>query len=118
MPGLPPSKLALKVGAPIMLIRNLSQEEGGLCSGTRLIITGLYDWNVIARIIASDYKGAEHMIPRGCTNGSLLNDRQVEARVKKATTGRGIDEPNTHRRAEDRPMRYSSKERARQKIIQ
>ncbi|KAJ5145463.1 uncharacterized protein N7515_000027 [Penicillium bovifimosum] len=63
IPSLPPSELALKVGAPIMLIWNLRQ-EGGLCNGTRLIITGLYDWNITARIIAGDYKAAEYTIPR------------------------------------------------------
>ncbi|KAJ5751269.1 hypothetical protein N7533_008297 [Penicillium manginii] len=63
MPGLPPSKLALRVGAPIMLIRNLRQEDG-LCNGTRLIITGIYHWNITARIIAGDRKGVEHTIPR------------------------------------------------------
>ncbi|KAJ5545135.1 hypothetical protein N7461_007439 [Penicillium sp. DV-2018c] len=63
MPGLSPSELELKVGAPIMLIRNLRQEEG-LCNGTRLIVTGLYEWNITARIIAGDFKGAEHTIPR------------------------------------------------------
>jgi hypothetical protein len=63
MPGLPPSTLTLKVGAPIMLIRNLRQEDG-LCNGTRLIITGLYRWNITARIIAGDHKGMEHTIPR------------------------------------------------------
>ncbi|KAJ5145909.1 uncharacterized protein N7515_000473 [Penicillium bovifimosum] len=46
-----------------MLIRNLRQEDD-LCNGTRLIITGLYDWNITARIIAGDYKAAEHTIPR------------------------------------------------------
>lgn len=63
MPGLPPSKLALKVGAPIMLIRNLRQEDG-LCNGDRLIVTGLYHWNITAQIIAGDHKGVQHTIPR------------------------------------------------------
>jgi hypothetical protein len=46
-----------------MLIRNLRQEDG-LCNSTRLIITGIYHWNITARIIASDHKGVEHTIPR------------------------------------------------------
>ncbi|XP_028782174.1 uncharacterized protein LOC114738301 [Neltuma alba] len=38
--GLPPHKLMLKVGSPIMLLRNIDQAEG-LCNGTRLCITKL-----------------------------------------------------------------------------
>src|SRR6266498_447041 len=38
--GLPPSKLQLKVGAPILLLRNLFPSEG-LCNGTRLVVKAL-----------------------------------------------------------------------------
>ena len=37
-PGLPNHKLRLKVGVPVMLLRNIDQRSG-LCNGTRLIIT-------------------------------------------------------------------------------
>ncbi|KAF6157658.1 hypothetical protein GIB67_037231, partial [Kingdonia uniflora] len=36
-PGLPPFKLKLKVGCPIMLLRNLAPKDR-LCSGTRLMV--------------------------------------------------------------------------------
>jgi ATP-dependent DNA helicase PIF1 len=36
--GLPNHKLRLKVGVPVMLLRNIDQRSG-LCNGTRLIIT-------------------------------------------------------------------------------
>ena len=36
--GLPPSRLNLKVGAPIILLRNLYPASGE-CNGTRMIIT-------------------------------------------------------------------------------
>lgn len=38
--SLPPARLCLKVGAPIMLLRNLYPAEG-LCNGTRLLVTRL-----------------------------------------------------------------------------
>ncbi|XP_075507583.1 uncharacterized protein LOC142544418 [Primulina tabacum] len=38
--GLPPYKIILKVGSPIMLLRNVAPELG-LCNGTRLICRGL-----------------------------------------------------------------------------
>ncbi|XP_013718148.1 ATP-dependent DNA helicase pif1-like [Brassica napus] len=37
-PGLPSHKLTLKVGAPIMLLRNINQRKGK-CNGTRMILT-------------------------------------------------------------------------------
>ena len=36
--GMPPHRLSLKVGTPVMLLRNIDQ-EAGLCNGTRLTIT-------------------------------------------------------------------------------
>ncbi|GAB2285533.1 hypothetical protein Dimus_039708 [Dionaea muscipula] len=36
-PGLPPFKLELKVGCPVILLRNISPKTG-LCNGTRLMV--------------------------------------------------------------------------------
>ena len=39
-PGLPPHKLTLKVGCPVMLLRNLAPRRG-LCNGTRLLVKSI-----------------------------------------------------------------------------
>ncbi|WVZ88360.1 hypothetical protein U9M48_034890 [Paspalum notatum var. saurae] len=49
-PGTPNHELRLKVGLPIMLLRNINQ-SAGLCNGTRLTITQLGKWFIEAQII-------------------------------------------------------------------
>lgn len=49
--GLPNHRIKLKIGTPIMLLRNLDQSEG-LCNGTRLIVTKLADHVIEAKIIS------------------------------------------------------------------
>ncbi|KAL4596305.1 hypothetical protein ACB092_12G154600 [Castanea dentata] len=61
--GLPNHKLTLKIGLPIMLLRNLNQNEG-LCNGTRLIITRLATWVIEAEIITGTNIGKRVFIPR------------------------------------------------------
>ncbi|GJV74980.1 DNA helicase [Tanacetum coccineum] len=39
-PGFAPQELQLKVGSPIMMLRNVNM-SGGLCNGTRMIVTSL-----------------------------------------------------------------------------
>ncbi|KAI3874226.1 hypothetical protein MKX03_014258, partial [Papaver bracteatum] len=48
--GMASHKLTLKVGVPIMLLRNLSNVDG-LCNGTRLIITQLGETVIEAEIL-------------------------------------------------------------------
>lgn len=61
--SLPPSKLYLKVGAPVMLLRNLYPKEG-LCNGTRLTITRISPRIVEARILSGEFAGQVKLIPR------------------------------------------------------
>lgn len=54
--GLSPSKLNLKVKAPMILLRNLYPASGE-CNGTRMIITQL-GWRCIeARILGEEFHG-------------------------------------------------------------
>ena len=47
--GLPPHRLTLKVGAPIMLLRYISNKRG-LANGTRLIVKGIHSRVIDAEI--------------------------------------------------------------------
>jgi hypothetical protein len=59
--GVPPHKLLLRVGCPIILLRNLT---GGLANGTRLIVTRLGDRVIEARVATGPSKGEVVCIPR------------------------------------------------------
>uniref|UniRef100_A0A0R0JLL6 ATP-dependent DNA helicase n=1 Tax=Glycine max TaxID=3847 RepID=A0A0R0JLL6_SOYBN len=61
--GIPNHKLKLKVGTPIMLIRNLDQTDG-LCNGTRLIITKLGSNVIEAEVLIGPNTGNRTYIPK------------------------------------------------------
>ncbi|XP_031095264.1 ATP-dependent DNA helicase PIF1-like [Ipomoea triloba] len=61
--GLPNHSLTLKIGSPVMLMRNIDHSIG-LCNGTRLIITKLADRIIEAEIMTGANKGNKVLIPR------------------------------------------------------
>ncbi|XP_071740770.1 uncharacterized protein [Rutidosis leptorrhynchoides] len=62
-PGVPPHKLKLKIGQPVMLLRNLCP-SAGLCNGTRLILTDFQKFVLQARIITGSHIGKTIIIPQ------------------------------------------------------
>ncbi|GJX47152.1 DNA helicase [Tanacetum coccineum] len=59
IPGFPPHQLQLKIGAPVMLLRNVNV-AGGLCNGTRMIVRQVMTKLIEVQIITGtrvDYIG-------------------------------------------------------------
>ncbi|KAM3343635.1 hypothetical protein P3S68_025724 [Capsicum galapagoense] len=61
--GIPNHLITLKVGVPIMLLRNIDQSSG-LCNGTRMIITRLRDRVIEAKVLSGKKTGEKLFIPR------------------------------------------------------
>nr|GEV80540.1 DNA helicase [Tanacetum cinerariifolium] len=61
--GFPPHRLELKVGALIILLQNINI-SGGLCNGTRLIVTQLLSKVIEARIITGIRISEKVFLPR------------------------------------------------------
>ncbi|KAH0614326.1 uncharacterized protein H6S33_006212 [Morchella sextelata] len=89
--GLPPSIIKLKVGAPIILLRNLFPKQG-LCNGTRMTVTKLGVRCIEAKILGGEFDGEPKVIPRiqlSSTEGDLpftLMRRQLPIRLCFAMT--------------------------------
>src|ERR1700685_4588825 len=60
--GLPPARLELKLGCPLMVLRNLASEQG-VCNGTRTILTHISHCVLKVRLMSGDYVGETVFIP-------------------------------------------------------
>ncbi|ONM06552.1 hypothetical protein ZEAMMB73_Zm00001d032987 [Zea mays] len=61
--GLPPHVLKLKIGCPIMLLRNIDPANG-LCNGTRLVVRGFQKNSIDAEIVLGQHAGMRVFLPR------------------------------------------------------
>lgn len=83
-PGLPPHNLNLKVGSPIIMLRNIDPPK--LCNGTRLVIKKLSANIIQATILNGKSKGEDVLIPRipMIPNGMPFNFRRLQFPVRLA----------------------------------
>jgi len=61
--GLPLAKLQLKVGVPVIVMRNLAAAEG-VCNGTRGVVIQMTNRVVEIRLITGDCAGSTFFVPR------------------------------------------------------
>ncbi|KAG5610801.1 hypothetical protein H5410_022082 [Solanum commersonii] len=61
--GVPNHSITLKVGVPVMLLRNIDQ-SARLCNGTRLIVTKLGNQVIEAKVLSGQMVGQKVFIPR------------------------------------------------------
>jgi PIF1-like helicase len=61
--GFPLSKLNLKVGVPVMVLRNLNV-AGGICNGTRMLITRICSRVLEGHVMGGKHDGEKIWVPR------------------------------------------------------
>ena len=91
--GLPIAKLHLKVGCPIILLRNVDPKRG-LCNGTRATIVNMSNRLLEIRLLTGDHAGEIALIPRitlsltltGLDFAIKLNRRQFPIQLAFALT--------------------------------
>lgn len=62
LPGMPPHELILKIGVPIILLRNINPPR--LCNGTRLSIKKMFQNIIECTILTGKYRGEDVLLPR------------------------------------------------------
>jgi ATP-dependent exoDNAse (exonuclease V) alpha subunit len=62
LPGMPPHVLTLKIGVPIILLRNINPPR--LCNGTRLSAKKMMNNIIEATILNGKFKGEDVLLPR------------------------------------------------------
>jgi hypothetical protein len=91
LPSVPLSELKMKIGCPLMLLRNLDPGRG-LCNGTRLILLHAYSRILEVIILSGDHRGEKAFIPRITLKPSshqypfTLKRRQFPVRLSFAMT--------------------------------
>eukprot|EP00889_Picochlorum_renovo_P006379 jgi/Picre1/33409/NNA_008733.t1 len=85
--GLPPHVIRLKVGAPIIALRNITK---GVSNGTRMVVTKILNHSIKARVVHGPSTGREVLITRVVMTQSLgsfvLQRTQLPIRVAFAMT--------------------------------
>uniref|UniRef100_K3Z2Q3 ATP-dependent DNA helicase n=1 Tax=Setaria italica TaxID=4555 RepID=K3Z2Q3_SETIT len=61
--GLPPHLLKLKIGCPVILLRNIDPANG-LCNGTRLVVRGFQRNSIDAEIVLGQHAGKRGFLPQ------------------------------------------------------
>ncbi|WVZ94394.1 hypothetical protein U9M48_040292 [Paspalum notatum var. saurae] len=61
--GLPPHILKLKIGCPVILLRNIDPANG-LCNDTRLVVCGFQKNSIDAEIVLGQHAGKRIFLPR------------------------------------------------------
>ncbi|GFV39383.1 ATP-dependent DNA helicase [Trichonephila clavipes] len=62
LPGMPLHVLTLKIGVPIILLRNINPPR--LCNGTRLLVKKMMNNVIEATILTGKFKGEDVLLPR------------------------------------------------------
>lgn len=68
--GIPPARLALKVGAPVILLRNMNPANG-FCNGTRCIVKRIHSRALEIEIASGEYQGRCTTLPRILCNSKI-----------------------------------------------
>jgi ATP-dependent DNA helicase PIF1 len=61
--GLPLSKLSLKIGCPVMVLRNIDATQG-ICNGSRGVVTRMQSRVIEIRLLTGEFKGKKAFVPR------------------------------------------------------